>query len=103
MQVALEFNQETQGPEILEKEKTSYQEEVKLDPTLCVGDFVFPLAHLFGLKHRVPHPRGIVFDSPQVGELFNFQGRCSIDEVWNVKILDIVTCDDIWIYLPHKV
>jgi len=63
---------------------------------------VFPFAHLLALDGGLLDDGADVPDTTQVGELFHLEMGRAVQQVRQVKVLDVVARNDVCIHLPNK-
>ena len=71
------------------------QQQVKEDPPLDVDRLVLPPSHLLGLQHRLLDLGARVADSAQERKVLDPEMLGPVDEVGQVKVLNVVAGDDI--------
>lgn len=81
------------GPQLVVPQQDLQQ--IEDDPAFHVAVLVLSSAHLLGLNHGFPDGAGFVRDATKEGEAPAFETACAVDEVGNVKVLDIVSGDDV--------
>lgn len=77
-------------------------QQIKLRSTSNVYDFVFSLSVSTRLKRSVRYGAFFISYSSKKGKCLNFEGSCPVEQIWEIKIHNIVTSYDVWIHSLDK-
>lgn len=80
-----------------------YLKKIKLHTTFHVDGLVLSLPKLLGLERDVPDDALGVLEASEEREARLPEGSSTVDQVRNVKVLDVVSRQDIGVYLSDKV
>ena len=80
----------------------SHLQQVQLHPAIDADELVNPLPIGLALKRGVLHCGALMYQTTEVGEGCHFQLLCSVEEVWQIKILNVVASDDVRVNLLDK-
>jgi hypothetical protein len=76
---------------------------IYLDSSFDVNIFGHCHAKSFDLQSLIFNLWDWVLESSKFGEIVHLKSHCSFDYVWNIEVLSVVTSNEIWVNLLHKI
>lgn len=80
-----------------------YLHHVNLNSSFDVNIFRHGHSKGFNLQSLVFYTRNWILKSSKFCKIVHLESHSSFDNVWNIEILSVVTCDEIWVNLLHKI